>query len=172
MNMVTVVLRAVHVVCGVYWAGTMFFAATLLQPSVAETLSEGGGKVMGALMRRRFFEIIPAMAILTILSGIELYRRASGGFKPAWITTPTGLSLTIGALAALVAFTIGMSSLRPAAKRAGPLAQSAQGMPEGPEKEAQLAQVQRLRRRTAVGGRLVAVLLFVAVLGMAVARYL
>lgn len=170
MNTITVFLRVVHVLCGVYWAGTIFFVATLLQPSVADAGPEGG-KVMQALMRRRFFEVVPLMAILTILSGIELYRRVSGGFDSAWIASGPGTSLTIGALAALVAFTLGMSSMRPAAKRVGPLAQSAQQLPEGPDRDARLAEVQRLRRRTAIVGRWVAGLLAIAVITMALWRY-
>jgi hypothetical protein len=122
-------------------------------------------------MRRRFLEIVPVMALLTILSGLELYRRTSGGLSMAWITSRGGMTLTIGAVAALVAFTIGMTALRPAAKRTGPLAQRAQQQPEGPERDATLAEVGRLRRRTALGGRWVAGFLAIAVVGMAVARY-
>ncbi len=171
MNTVTVFLRVIHILCGVYWAGTLFFVATLLQPSVAEAGPEVG-KVVQALIRRRFLEVVPAMAILTILSGIELYRRASGGFTPAWIGSRPGMTLTVGGLAALIAFAIGMSVMRPAAKRIGPLAQSAQQMPEGAEREARLADVQRLRRRSTLSGRWVAGLLAIAVIAMAIARYL
>lgn len=170
MITITAVLRAVHIVCGVYWAGTMFFMATLLQPSVADSGPEGG-KVMRSLMRRRFFEIIPAMAILTILSGVELFRRVSGGFASAWFASRPGASLTVGALAALVAFTIGMTVMRPSAKRAGPLAESVQQMPPGTERDARAAEVQRLRRRTAIVGRLVAGVLAIAVVLMAIWRY-
>jgi uncharacterized membrane protein len=170
MNAVVVLLRIIHIVCGVYWAGTLFFLATLLQPSVAEAGPEGG-KVVQILMRRRFLEIVPIMALLTILSGVELYRQVSGGFSMAWISTRGGTTLTIGAVAALVAFTIGMSVLRPAAKRTGPLAQAAMQLPEGPERDEKMAEVQALRRRGALGGRWVAALLAVAVIGMAVARY-
>jgi uncharacterized membrane protein len=171
MNTVTLVLRVIHILCGVYWAGTLFFLSTMLQPAVAEAGPEGG-KVVQALTRRRLLDIVPGMAILTIISGIELYRRASGGFSTDWMGTAPGLSLTIGSLAALVAFTIGMTVLRPSAKRTGPLAQSAQQMPEGPERDAQMAEVQRLRQRTAVGGRWVAAFLVIAVVGMAMFRYL
>jgi hypothetical protein len=170
MNMDYIILRVIHLVCGVYWAGTLFFLVTLLQPSVAEAGPEGG-KVVQALMRRRFLDIVPIMAAMTILSGLELFRRISGGFSSAWMASRPGMTLTTGVVAALVAFTIGMTVLRPSAKRTGPLAQSAQQMPEGAEREAALAEVQRLRRRTAIGGRWVAALLAVAVIGMAVFRY-
>jgi len=170
MNTAAFFLRLIHIVCGVYWAGTLMFLATLLQPSVADAGPEGG-KVTQALMRRRFLEIVPIMAALTILSGVELLRRISGGFTAAWFGTGPGITLTAGAVAALIAFTVGMSVLRPSAKRAGPLAQQAQQLAEGPERDAALAEVQRLRRRMAVGGRWVAALLLIAVVAMAGFRY-
>lgn len=170
MNPMLLVLRLVHIVCGVYWAGTIFFVATMLEPSVRAAGPEGG-KVMQALMRRRYLDILPAIAVLTIVSGLELYRRVSGGFSALWITSRPGMTLTFGSIAALVAFTIGMSVMRPAAKRLGPLAQSAQQLPEGPERKARLGEIQRLRRRTATAGRWVAGLLALAVTGMALARY-
>jgi len=171
MNTVVMVLRAIHILCGVYWAGTLFFLVTLLQPSVADAGPEGG-KVQQALIRRRLLEIVPLMAVLTILSGIELYRRASGGFSTAWISSVPGTTLTIGALSALLAFTVGMAVLRPTVKKVGPLAQQAQGTPEGPERDAALAVVGRLRRRAVLAGRWVAVLLAIAVITMAIFRYM
>lgn len=164
-------LRVIHILCGVYWAGALLFVATFLEPSVRAS-GPDGAKVMQAIMQRRFLDIMPAVALLTILTGLELYRRVSGGFDPAWIGTGYGTSITVGAVAALVAFTIGVSVLRPAAKRLGPLAQSAQQLPEGAERESRLAEIQRLRQRSAVAGRLVATLLAVAVVGMGAARYL
>lgn len=170
MNTVAMLLRAIHIICGVYWAGTLFFVVTLLQPSVADAGPEGG-KVQQALIRRRFLEIVPLMAILTILSGLELYRRISGGFQAAWIASAGGMTLTVGVVAALVAFTIGMTLLRPSAKKIGPLIQQSQGLPEGPDRDAAFARIERLRRRAIVGGRWVAGFLIIAVAAMAVFRY-
>lgn len=167
----TVVLRILHILCGVYWAGALLFIATFLEPSV-RAAGPDGAKVMQGIMQRRFLDIMPAVALLTILTGVELYRKASAGFDPAWIGSSYGTSITVGAVAALVAFVIGVGVMRPAAKRMGPLAQGAQALPEGSEREAQLAEVQRLRRRSALAGRWVATLLAVAVIGMAAARYL
>jgi uncharacterized membrane protein len=77
MNTVAVTLRLIHIVCGVYWAGTMFFVATLLQPSVAEAGPEGG-KVIQALMRRRFLEIVPVMAAWNCIAGPQAASRWRG----------------------------------------------------------------------------------------------
>jgi uncharacterized membrane protein len=166
----TLVLRVIHILCGVYWAGALLFVATFLEPSV-RAAGPDGAKVMQGIMQRRFLDIMPAVALVTILTGLELYRKLSGGFDPTWMGSAYGASITGGAVAALVAFAIGVGVMRPAAKRVGPLAQSAQGLPEGSEREACLAEVQRLRRRSAIAGRWVATLLAVAVIGMAAARY-
>jgi uncharacterized membrane protein len=170
MNTAALILRAVHILCGVYWAGTLFFLVTLLQPSVADAGPEGG-KVTQALMRRRFLEIVPIMALLTVLSGLELLRRISGGFAAAWFGTGPGITLTIGSASALVAFTLGMTILRPSAKRAGRLALQAQQLAAGAERDAALAQAEWLRRRMALGGRWVAGFLAIAVIAMAIFRY-
>ena len=165
------ILRVIHIICGVYWAGAILFVATYLEPSV-RAAGPDGAKVMQAMMQRRFLDVMPAVALFTILTGIELYRRVSGGFDPAWIGSGYGTSITVGAVAALVAFTIGVSVMRPAAKRMGPMVQQAMQLPEGTERASRMAEVQRLRRRSAVAGRWVAALLAVAVIGMGAARYL
>jgi len=171
MDFVPLLLRVVHIVCGVYWAGALLFVATFLEPSM-RAAGPDGAKVMSAMMQRRFLDVMPVIALLTILTGVDLYRRASGGFNPAWIHTGYGMSMTLGALAAIVAFTIGVGVMRPAAKRVSRLAPAAQQLPAGPDRDATLAEVQRLRGRMAVTGRWVASLLGLAVIGMAAARYL
>ena len=171
MNLLILILRLLHIVLGVFWAGTLIFLAAFLVPSVKD-VGPDGAKVMAALQRRRFLDVMPIVAALTILSGLWLYWRMSGGFNPAWVTSPIGLALGIGGLLALVAFGIGVGIMRPAALRAGALAELVAQSPEGMDRSAQLSTVQRLRRRSATAGRLVAALLTVATALMAVARYL
>lgn len=171
MAVVPLTLRVIHIVCGVYWAGTLLFVATFLEPSI-RAVGPDGAKVMQALMRRRYLDVMPVVALLTILTGLDLYRRVSAGFSMVWITSRPGMSITIGAVAALIAFAVGVGVMRPAAKKIGPLGQTTQQLPEGPERDVRLAELQGLRRRTALAGRWVAGLLAIAVIGMAAARYL
>jgi hypothetical protein len=171
MNALVLVLRLLHVVLGVFWAGTLIFFAVFLVPAVRDAGPEGA-KVMAALQRRRFMDVMPTVAILTILTGIWLYWRISGGFSPAWMSSPAGLALGGGGALSLVAFGIGIGVMRPAALQAGALSRTLADTPEGPERDSQLAVVQQLRQRTAVAGRYVAVLLALATALMAVARYL
>jgi uncharacterized membrane protein len=164
-----IVLRLLHVVLGVYWAGTLIFIATFLEPSIRAALPESG-KVQAQLLQRRFLDIMPVVAALTILSGIELSRRDSGGFAAGWIGSGTGLALTIGGLSAIAAFVIGVFIMRRAQLRAFALAQSLPQL-EPAAKEALQAEIQRMRRVVTVSVRWVALLLAVSVIGMAVARY-
>ncbi len=171
MDALALALRLVHVVLGVFWAGTLIFFATFLVPSVQD-VGPDGAKVMAALQRRRFLDVMPTVAALTILSGLWLYWRLSAGFAWAWVTSPVGLALGGGGLLALIAFGVGVGVMRPAALRAGVLAQRAAAMPEGSDQAAQLTTVKELRQRTAKAGRLVAALLAGSTALMAVARYL
>jgi hypothetical protein len=62
--------------------------------------------------------------------------------------------------------------MRPSALRMTSLMQTMGQAPAGPEKERLGAEVAGLRQRMTAGGRVIAVLLIIAVATMAVARYL
>jgi hypothetical protein len=165
----TITLRLVHIVLGIFWVGTVFFIAAYLIPSVKDAGAHGAS-VMQALQRRHLLEVVPAAAALTILSGLTLYwQDAARG--PGWATTPMGLSLGVGALFAVAGFLVGVFVMRAATIKAGAMARSLPGLPEGPQKDIAMAEIQRLRRTGAVSARWVAVLLAIAASLMAVARY-
>ena len=171
MSGLIVTLRLLHIVLGVFWAGTLIFFAMYLVPSVREA-GPDGLKVMAAIQRRRFLDVMPAVAALTILSGFWLYWLVSGGFQPAWMGSVTGQALGLGGVLAVVAFAIGVGVMRPATLRAGALAREMSSAPEGPGRDAQQKQVQQLRMRSVKAGRVVALLLLATTALMAVARYL
>jgi hypothetical protein len=171
MDLLVLTLRVVHILLGVFWAGTLIFAATFLMPSIRDA-GPDGAKVVGALIQRRYLDVMPVVAGLTVLSGLWLYWRLSGGLSPAWIHSPVGTAYGLGGLAAILAFVIGVAVMRPATLRIAALARAIPGMPDGPEKVAQQAEVARLREKAASASRTVALLLGFSVVGMAVARYL
>jgi hypothetical protein len=171
MDPVMVLLRLLHIVLGVYWAGTLIFTALYLEPSV-RAAGPPGGQVMAQLIRRGHLNVMPAVALITMLAGIELYRRVSAGFQPEWIASPRGMTLTIGAVAAIVAFVIGVFVMRATSLRVIALTKAAQDAAEGPDRDSRLAEIQPLRRRVTLSVRWVAALLGVSVAAMAVARYL
>ena len=169
MDVTLVVMRLLHVGLGVFWVGTMVFNTIFLGPSVRDA-GPDGAKVMGGLMRRRFMDVMPVVAILNILSGLWLYWKMSAGFQPAYMRSGTGMTFGTGALLAVVAFLIGVAVVRPSMLKAmamGP--QIAQAQPQ--EKDAMMAQAQQYRAKAMGAGRVVAILLSLAVVAMAVARY-
>jgi len=163
MHLLMIVLRLVHVVCGVVWVGAVVFVSAFLGPSIRDAGPEGG-KVMAALLRRHILEIIPAFAVLTVISGIWLYWRFTAGFDPTASSSPTAITYGVGAVLAIVALGLGLGILRPTMKRAGMLAQEAD-----PQKTSEL---QALRQRGSTTGQIISVLLLLAAACMAVARYL
>lgn len=169
MHALLLTARLLHIVLGAFWAGTLIFNALFLAPAIRDA-GPDGAKVIAGLMRRRFLDVMPVVALLTILSGLWLYWHVSAGFQPAYMNSRIGATYGVGALASIVAFGIGVFVMRPAMLRAAALAQAAaQAAPS--ERETQLAAAQALRLRGVRAGRVVAALLAVAVAAMAIGRY-
>lgn len=170
MDVLFLVARVLHVGLGVFWAGAIIFNAAFLSPSMRDA-GPDGAKVGAGLMRRRFLDIMPAVALLTVLSGLYLYWRVSGGFSSDYMGTVKGMTYGAGGIAALVGLGLGVVVLRPSMIRAAALSQSAAGAtPE--ERERALATAQALRIRAGSVGQVVAWLLGGATVAMALARYL
>ncbi len=170
MDILTIVLRLIHIFAGVFWAGAVFFFWRFLAPAVGAAGPEGG-KVMQKLFQTRYTIALSVAALLTVLAGLLMYWRDSGGFQIAWMTTPTGLALTIGGLAGLAAFVIGVFVSRPAIERLAMISQQAQAA-SGPPSPEQMAEIQALQKTIGQATRRTALLLAIALIGMATARYL
>lgn len=171
MDTPLVILRAVHILAGVYWAGAVFVVVTFLVKAVADA-GPAGGQVMSALIRRRFLDAIPAVALVTVLSGLELYRRASGSYSVDWMRSPTGMGLSIGAVTGILALLIGGIVGRPNTLQAAALMARAATMADGMEKAALITRAGQLRARGTGAIQGAAVFLLISVLCMAVSRYL
>jgi uncharacterized membrane protein len=168
--MLLIALRVVHVLGGVFWAGALLFVVFFLEPAV-RAAGPDGARVMQGLQKRHYLEVVPAVAVLTLLSGLFLDWRDFGRLYPGPGASGVELALGIGGLAALVALALGLAVLRPSALRMGALgAELAQSAPE--RREGLGAEMGRLRDRMRQSGRWVAALLGIAVVGMAIARYL
>lgn len=169
MDSALIIARVVHVLSGVFWAGTMVFVAAFLFPAVRDAGPEGG-KVIAGLAKHHFLTVMPIIAILSMLSGFWLYWRVSLGFGPAFMRSGPGMAYGIGGAAAVLAFIIGVTMVRPGMKKALELSQSAANAGAS-EREAMLAKAQALRVRGGKLGNWVAMLLGIAALAMAVGRY-
>jgi hypothetical protein len=169
MDLLLVLMRLLHVGLGVFWVGAMIFNVVFLTPSIRDAGPEGA-KVAAGLMKRGFMQVMPIVGILNILSGLWLYWKMSGGFQAAYVHSAMGGTFAAGGLLAIAAFVVGVSVMRPAMLKAAALGQAvAQASPA--ERDALMAQAQRLRVRGMGAGKLVAALLGLAAAAMAVGRY-
>ncbi len=105
--MLMIVLRFAHVVSGALWVGMFAFMTFFLMPAFAEA-GPDGAKVQAALAKRRIAVIMPLIALITLVSGMWLFQRLSGGAAGAFLKTPVGLAFGLGGLAALLAFLVGI----------------------------------------------------------------
>src|SRR3989475_13332023 len=102
-----ILLRVIHPLSGVFWAGATFFLVGFLQPVVAASGPEGGRLMQRLTSQKRFQMAMPVAAGLTILSGLALYGRGSAGLQLAWITSGTGLVMALSSVAAILAVVSG-----------------------------------------------------------------
>ena len=75
MDMPLILARVLHISMGVFWAGTIVFNAIFLSPSMRDA-GPDGAKVAAGLMKRRFLDVMPIVALTSILSGLYLLWRA------------------------------------------------------------------------------------------------
>jgi uncharacterized membrane protein len=169
MNGLHILLRIIHILGGVFWVGATIFTAAFLLPALRDA-GPDGAKVMEGVARRKFMEIMPVVAILTMLSGLWMFYRASGG-SSAYFGSRIGMGYSTGGALAILAFLIGMTVVRPSMIKATELAKAAmQASPE--EKGRIMGAAGVLRARANKGGNIVATMLVLAAAAMAVARYL
>ncbi len=170
MDILLIVLRLTHILAGIFWAGAAVMLAAFLTPAV-RAMGSDGGKFMQQLVGKQQFSLYLSLAAwLTTLAGIVLYWRASLGFQIAWMLAPSGLTLTIGAVAGIITALIGQFVNAPTALRMEALAREMQSA-GGPPKPQQIAEMQKLQARLGQAGVWAAILLVISAAAMAIARY-
>jgi len=160
-------LRIIHILAGIFWVGSALMMAFFIGPAVGAT-AEAGQKFVGHLMGNlKFTNRISAAAGLTILAGFILYWIDSDGFTSAWMTSGAGRGFGIGAGFALVGLVVGIQVGR-ITKSMAQLGAQIQGKPSAE----QMQQMGALRKQQATYSNANVVLLILAVIFMAIARYL
>ncbi len=167
MDIVTIILRIIHIFSGVLWVGAAWVGALFLEPT-ARALGPDGGRFMGYMVTNRRYAIyISVAAVLTLLAGWTLFFMRYG---IAGLSTGPGLTFAIGGILGLIAGGVGGGVVGRASNRlsalGGEIARG--GKPPTPEQAAELAALQAQLRS---GGVWTAILTSLAVLAMAIARY-
>jgi hypothetical protein len=167
----TLVLRFVHIVGGVFWVGAVFLMVGFIFPTVRATGPIGGRFMQEVMQRRRLSVFMNTAAGLTMLSGIIMYGRIMAATNGAWGETAAGMTFGIGGLATILAAILGGALVGRGGQRLariGAAVQASGGAPS-PEQAAEMSAIQARMGRAMIA---VAGLLFVAVTSMATARYL
>ena len=167
MDGLAVVLRVVHIICGVLWVGGAALFFFYLEPTMNK-LGPDAEKFMDEMINRRKAPIyFVATSTLTVLAGVVLYWRDFGGIS----TSTFGLTLGLGGLAALIAW-LGGNLLIP--RTLGKLGAIAGEMKAagGPPSAELMARMHATQQRLRLIGAIDLVLLALAVAAMASARYL
>jgi hypothetical protein len=171
MDVLAIILRIVHIGTGIMWAGGAALFFFYLEPTMT-TLGPAAEPFVNEMINRRKAPIyFAATSTFTVLAGAILYWRDSGGLQVSWITTATGLAFTIGGISALIAW-LGSNLLIPRTiGEMGPITDEMKraGGPPSPELMGRLHAVQERLRAVGLADLL---LIGIAVLAMASARFL
>lgn len=157
-------LRTIHVLSGVFWVGAAFVVIGFVEPTAHRLHSEGQRFFQTLMLQSRLRQWITAAAWTAVVSGSVLYWR---DWRTGWIFTRSGMALSIGSLAAVIALAIGMCVLRVTANRMAALGKEIQKS-GGPPSEAQSRQMAALQQKMHRASRLEVILFIVVLAGMAV----
>ena len=157
MDMEMVVMRVLHILAGVIWAGSAIFLAVVLDPRLKALGPDVHRKVTAALVPSLRI-VLDGGAAITILVGILLvFRmdRLDNLFNTNW-----GLAITAGLVASVLALVSGLAALSTTKKLIG----------AGHDTDSD-ADVDGLSARATLMARITAALVVVAVVTMAAARF-
>lgn len=163
-------LRLVHILGGIFWVGSGLFTTFFLIPALSKAGGPAAGQVMSALQQRRFFLILPTVAVLTILSGLRLWWIVSGGNGLHYFQHRSGHTYAVSGLLAIIAFVLSLAVSRPAMMRVGTLARSTAS--DETSRKLIADEVSRLQRRATLSSNIAITLVLLSAAGMAIARYL
>jgi uncharacterized membrane protein len=168
-----IVFRIVHVLAGIFWAGSVYMLVAFVQPSVAAIAPAGAPFMTELLGKRRLVDVLIALGSATVVGGLFLYWHDWHLYDSfgTWIGTRFGATLTVGAVAAVLALVIGILGTRPNVVRLLAMGRSVaeSGSPPSPELAAEIA---RTQNRLKLFARISFGLIVLAALAMALARYI
>ncbi|MEO7501097.1 MAG: hypothetical protein ABIW94_00530 [Gemmatimonadaceae bacterium] len=168
---IMIVLRVIHIIAGVFWAGAVMVMTWFVLPA-SQAMGQPGGAFMQQLMfRQRLRIFVGGAMILTILSGLTMYTWLAMETDGGWARSRMGMALGVGAVAAIIAGGIGGAVIGRVGERMAALGATIQAS-GGPPNDAQKAEMESYQRRMRSTFRIIAVLLIIAIITMAGARYL
>src|SRR4051812_42647225 len=90
--------RLVHVLLAALWIGGVALMVLFVMPATKET-GTAAGPMLGAMARRGLNAFFGAVGGITVLTGIYLYWRFTGGFAPELSATRSAMVFGTGGIA-------------------------------------------------------------------------
>jgi hypothetical protein len=171
MGVLFLVMRAVHILGGIFWVGGAIVMAGFVLPTVKATAPASGAFMRHLTGPANFPKMMSIAGILSVLAGIGMFVTVSGHFDPVWMRSRHGIALSTGGLLAILALLEGLVVTRVAAEKLGSIGRqvAAAGAPPSPEQAQTMGVLQEKLARSVTRG---AWMLSLAAVLMAIARYL
>jgi uncharacterized membrane protein len=167
MNLLVLILRLIHILGGVLWVGGALAMNFFVVRTIGAT-GDAGKQFAGYLMgKTKFSQYMMYSGIASIVAGFILYGIDSNWFTSAWQSSGPGIGFGVGALFALVGMVTGIMNGNNN-RAMGQLGAQIQGKPTAE----QAAKISSIQRQQAWVIPVNTYSLLIALLFMAVARYL
>ena len=88
-------IRAAHVLVAGLWIGSTVFGAAWLMPAI-DASGPSGGQVMRRIVQNGYSTYMSAIGLTTLLTGLYLLWRFTGGFDPSVAATHAGMVFGTG----------------------------------------------------------------------------
>ena len=163
-------MRVLHILLAAIWFGAAVAMMFFVIPAIRDA-KQAGGAVMAGVQSRKYPQIMQSIAGLTVLTGFYLYWRFTGGFDPVLSASMGGRVFGTGAVAGILALILGATLVAGSMKKIGAAMAKAGSMPDGPEKMTLVASVAPLQARAELFGKIVIVLMVIAIVTMSIGHY-
>ncbi len=168
MDIYMVILRLIHILSGVFWAGATFILASHITPTVKATGTAGQEFMKYLSGKAKLSDILGLTGLLSLLSGLIMYSLQGWDRQ---LSSPSWIALTLGAIIGAAAYFHGLFVQRKAITGLQTVATQieASGGPPSPDLVAQMG---AMAAKIEKNGQLLAYLLGAAVVLMGVFQYL
>ena len=163
-------LRAAHILLAALWLGAAFLLSVFVMPAVRD-VGPAGGQLMATLHKRKLHAFMGASATLTVLTGLWLYWMFTAGLQEHVMLSRGGLAFGIGGLCGLLAMILGGAIMGRGMSRMTAIGEQMASASEA-ERASHAQEIAALRDRLSVVGKLILLLMIVALLLMTVGHYL
>ena len=166
----SIVLRFVHVVASVCWAGGGFVSFLFIEPTAKDLEPAGMQFLQHMAGKRRFNMFMIINSTLTVLSGALLLWRDASGQWLTWLNTGPGLGFALGSVAGIVVYFVGMFGIGMPTGKLSQIGEAIQ-IAGGPPTPEQLAEMQKLDKTISFYSKVDFSLVAISLILMATARY-